>query len=320
MDVEHEVSGEDQVYAGSELDTIEVPDDGDLLQLSDSAAVDGGAADKDGGDGDQKEESLEERKARKRNDYQKRLNELVRQRHEESEARAAAEAKAELLEQRLREMEQRKGGDAKNPDELSQREQELIEKRRRAEEDGDLAAYTEAQDALFEVRLQLRQKGDPAPTPKQDAPQQHDAEPAKMVPEAEAWLQENAWFTEKGNEHLAAEAIRIQDALIAEGHDLRRPEDAKRVYAELSRRLRELPEFDAVTGKAHDDDQQEREHRAEQRTTPRNHIAPPSRGGEAPPRPKAGELTQHDIRAMKMVGIDPNDPKARAAYIKRKRA
>jgi hypothetical protein len=198
---------------------------------------------------------------------------------------------------------------------LTQREQELIEKRRKAEEDGDMAAYSVASDELFDVRGRMRE---PEPEPERQQAPRKQAPSNDMVPEASEWLGANAWFVDQANSHLADEVLRIQAELVTprshggRGYDLNNSEQAKKVYAEIDRRIRELPEFDAVLGIEHEEEAEE----PERKPAPRSHIAPPSRGGEALQRVKPGELGKHDISAIKAAGLDPNDPKVRATYIK----
>lgn len=309
-------------YPGADLDVIEVPDDVSKILIGDTAEgekKEESGAEKESGEQDagaKAEEAPEEKKRRKHSDFQKRLDELTREKHEAREAKAAAEAKAELLEQQLREIKAAKTASTEATD-LEKRERELIEKRRQAEEDGDLARYSEASDELIEVRIK-RHAVEFAPAAKAEEVQQTkvaDRGSEQLVPEAKQWLENNPWFSERGNEHLADEVISIQERLISEyGYDLRKPADAKKVYEEISKEIRRRPEFDKFTREYSDATE------TDTRSQQRSHIAPPSRGGEAPERPVTGQLTQYDIRAMKMVGIDPADPKARAAYLKRKRA
>jgi len=309
---------QDEQYSGAEFDTIDVPEDTKTVLSDQDAAHDDS---KDEQQETQKPEQLEQqpdtkeqRQQRKRNDYQKRLNELVRQKHEAEERAAAAEAKAELLEQRRIDAE--KGASESTAAILKQREQELIERRRQAEEEGNLAESNRATDELFAVRDRMRPK---TTEPERVTEQRVQGEPEGMIPEAAAWLESNQWYTDPGNSHLSAEVQRIELSLILRGYSLKNPEQAKKLYAEIDRRIRELPEFDSVLG-VEEIEEQEVTEVPEKTPAPRNHIAPPSRGGEAPPRKKAGELTDYDIRTMKQYGLDHKDPKVREAYLKRKRA
>jgi hypothetical protein len=314
MAKENEEQIQEEAYSGADFDTIEVPDEArTILADQDEAAEQ--EEDKPGQEEKpvEQQETREERQQRKRNDYQKRLNELVRQKHEAEERAAAAEARAELLEQRRLEAE--KGAHESTTSLLKQREQELIERRRIAEEVGDMKSYSEVSDELFKVRGRMSDK--PAEA---DKPAPKKVAPPPIAPEATAWLETNAWFNDPKNDHLAAEVERIEGELIRRGYNLNNPDQAKRLYAEIDRRIRQFPEFDSVLGVA-EEEQEEQEHKEpEKKPVPRSHIAPPSRGGEAPQRQKAGELTQHDIRAIKTFGLNPEDPKVRAAYLKRKRA
>lgn len=302
-------------------DTIEVPDAAAQTILVDDAesvaSAEAEAAgvladagrDEEQEDGEQ-EETPEQRKARKKSDYQKRIGELVRARHEAEEARAAAEAKADLLERRLQEAAQgavSPGDD--NKTDLKRLEQELIEKRKEATADADLEAFAEVNDRLTAVRNKMvrqeaeRTKEEPAAEA-----------PAEMVPEAKAWLDSNAWFNASGNEHLAGEVLRIERNLLREGYNLKDPQSAKELYNAIDEEIRQRPEFDEVIGVITPSGEA-----AVRKPQPRSHIAPPSRGGEAPERAKPGELKPQDITAIRRAGLDPNDPKVRATFLKYKR-
>lgn len=286
-----------------DIDTIEVPEQTEQIQFAEEAAPEPVA--EPATTETTTEETPEERKARKRSEYQKRINDLTREKHEEREARAAAEARAELLEQRLQEAV--KTGRETVTTTLKQREQELIEKRRQAEETGDLSSLSNAMEELFEIRSRMRDTGEE----RQPAPLEEPVrrERAGIVPEAEAWIGRNKWFEARENGHLVSEVVRIQNDIVRRGYDLRDPKDAAKVYEEIDKEIRKRPEFDTVLGVEETGEETDK-------PTPRSHIAPPSRGGEPPARQKPGELSKHDIAAIKRAGLDPNNPKVRSTYLK----
>lgn len=306
---------QEEMYSGSEFDTIEIPDESKTVISDQDESIKEETKQQESHDqkGPDETETKEERRQRKHNDYQKRLNELVRQRHEAEERAAAQAARAELLEQRL--AETLKGASESTASILKQREQDLIEKRREAEESGNLAEYSKVSDELFSVRANLR----PQPSEKERSKETYSENPGNrqdrsgIVPEAEEWLGKNEWFSKPENSHLAAEVERIEMDLIRRGYRLDNPSHAKKVYEEIDRRIRDLPEFDDVLGVRE-------ETKDDNESNKRSHIAPPSRGGEAPARKKPGELSDRDIFAIKMAGLDHKDPKVRDAYMKRKRA
>jgi hypothetical protein len=255
---------------------------------------------------DDGEPEAQRQRRRKRKDLQERLDKLVRRAHESDEARAAAQAKADLLEQQLNEL--RKGRPADPPDD---RERAAMDRKAKALQDLDLAAYDAAVSELMDIRLERVKV---AERPKQEAPPARAQDEGGIHPAAQAWLDRNAWFKEKP--HLAAEVIRIEDRLIKSG--MQRGED---LYKKIDEELDAAPEFDSVRASRIQPPEDPPEDPPAPAPRPRNIISPPSRGDTAPQqRPRPGALTKYDIETMTRFGLDHKDPKARAAYLARKSA
>ncbi|RJQ53483.1 MAG: hypothetical protein C4521_07495 [Actinobacteria bacterium] len=277
-------------------DTIEVPEP-DKVTFSDKP---------DGTPEPPQEEAKAEpaeKPKRNRKDYQERINQLVRSAHEAEERAAAAEAKALLLDEQLKTIREQYGKTVNETQ--TKAEQELIERKKKAIDEGDMSAYDEASEALLQLRLQRN-----AQTPERAPDQAKAAEQPAFHPAAKAWMDRNAWFLAQENKHLARTVAKIEAKLVAPkdkgGAGL---EYGDELYRKIDEELAKLPEFDDVRGVIEDEPEPER---------PKTVVSPPSRGGEPPPKPKTGSLTRYDIQTMRTFGLDPNNVKHRSAYLARK--
>lgn len=289
MDIERE----DIYYQGDEYDDVGLQDIEQPLEIEEEPI----------------EEPAEEPAPKKETRLDKRINELTwkaksaeEQRAAEAALRQEAEERAKAAEERLAELT--RAAQESSNQQLKQREAELLSARTRAEEDGDLSAITKITDDLMDVRFQLREKPVEAKRPE---PEKVDGEalrrqeqPVEMHPAARQWVEKNQWISRPENSRLLEIALEIEaDLMHSEGYI---PGPA--LYRELTAKLKDHDEFSSVFKKN------------SQPSAP-NHIAPPatSSGSE---RSKPGSLTPYDIQAIRMVGLDPNNPRARAAYLKNK--
>ena len=264
----------------------------------------------DGDDATVAETTAERPRKRPRKDLQERIDKLVRERHESDEARAAAEAKAALLEQQLQEARK---GVAQAP--IDERERAATERKAQALKDMDLAAYDAAMSELMEIRIE-RKSAKPEKAEREERPE--PAENDGIHPSAKAWIDRNPWFSDADNRHLVATVAKIEQRLRNEGMQF-----GDDLYRKIDEELDNAPEFDPVRQPA-----QRREDpptSAQTDDTPadqprsRSIVSPPTRGDVSPtPRPRPGALTKYDIETMKIFGLDHNNPKVREAYLARK--
>lgn len=253
--------------------------------------------------GDPKEQ--ERQRTEKRERLQKRVGDLTRERHEANERAAAAQARNELLERELSELRNNKG--SAQDDALAAKERDVLARRQAALDASDMAGFAKATDELMDLKVsRASQRASVTPDPRPAT-----QVPPDMHPAAAAWVQRNAWFTDTGNAHLAAEVERIEKRLRDKGAQL-----GPDLYQQIDKELESLPEFDEVRDAA-------------TRPTEKN-DAPPVRKPAAPPvattrdglppasQPRPGALTDYDKRAMRTFRLDPDNPKHRAAYLERK--
>lgn len=307
--------GVEEEFAGSSLDMIEIPDD-DIALLQPQDAEPEAVEAESKTEAEQKKpdevvvETKPEKRERKRADYQARINELTRARHEAEERAAAAEARLSLAEQNAQ-----REKPANDPyAALKQQEAELLSRRKAAEEEADLSEYSKVTDELTKVRFQRMRAEE---LQQQEASRKAESPPARQAnqedsvhPSAADWMSKNDWYFKPENAHLAREAQRMEAQLRSRGHTL-----GDGLYKALNEELAKLPEFDDVlVGEEKEVEIEPSKPQAKPR-----HIAPPSRGGEPPARPKPGELSEYDKQTMRRFKLDPNDPKQRQAYLQAKR-
>lgn len=264
----------------------------------------------DGDDAPPPDAATDRPRKRPRKDLQERIDKLVRAAHESDEARAAAEAKAALLEQQLQDA--RKTAPQIAADE---RERAVTERKAQALKDMDLAAYDAAMSELLEIRIERKAANAEKPARETRAP----AEDGGIHPAAQAWLHRSPWFNARENQHLAAEVVRIQNRLIKDGMQY-----SEELYRKIDEELDKLPEFDPVRQPARVKPAEAPAADAAADTAPevprpRSIVSPPT-GSDVPsaPRPRPGALTKYDIETMKRFGLDHSNPKVRDAYLARK--
>lgn len=169
---------------------------------------------------------------------------------------------------------------------------QIKEARRKAYEEGDLETYEKLDDEYLDAKAEAlaRRAAGNQPRSQQVQPQQVQApQPPR---EQQGWLEQNkAWFNgDPNNAHKVQAANAMFDVLKAEGYDDTDPD----IYQELDRRLT------AAGIKA-------RQRQRDPTAAPPNRYAGGSEG-------KKG-FTNEDAAIMVKYGMNPKDPKERAAFI-----
>lgn len=247
--------------------------------------------------------------------FERRINELTYKERQANERAAAAETRMELRERELL---------ASTSRVLADRERELIEQKEAAVNAGDMKTYDEVQVKLGKLRELEGYGANPEipERPNVEKAQAGDLPPdmPPLAPAAQAWLQDNAWFNAEGNQALADKAIKLEQEL-ADEYGARN----FRMYVELDRRLAEDAEFAHVLNLQGQDASGQGGTSAEETPPPAAQTPPPANGGDrgaAPPPPtetkNANGLTDYDIQTMRRFNLNPNDPKVRETYLKRK--
>ena len=284
---------------GVEHEEVELPETETELEITDhDASAD---TEDEAGEGEEPEQPVK----RKKKTFQKRMDELLYQKHDANERAAAAEARLEIetkeKEDLKKQLEEFKGGSTGSVDDeiLKLRK----ERRDLVADDAELLRFSEIDDKLDELQERRTVSREPERREQQSRSQPQAGQQPGQQPElhksAKAWIGRNDWFNDPEKKHLVGETLFVQKQLLDEGYGI---SDA--LYQELDRRLSELPDFDGV-------------HEAKAKEKPR--VAAPSRGGEAPARTKAGQLTDYDLRIMDNTpGLDRNNPVHRKSYLKYK--
>lgn len=296
-------------------DTIFVPDGNEFALLTgDKKADEDDPEKKPDDDPEAGKKDREERPKRNKKDYNQRIGELTRQKHEATEAAAAAAARAELLEEEVRTLKAAKP----EPKAADADEAALLAKKKKALEDADLELFSEVNDQLLELRLKKERETRKPSRVDEEGDEVDDRqarrEPPPIDPAAKAWIDENDWFAKPENKHLRSAAVQEQNRLIKEEGLKIGP----KLYERLNERLRELAEFDEVLG----DEPEERKPPPKATEKPpqrRQVVSPPSDDDDIPSKPKPGQLTEHDKRHMRAWRLNPDDPVQRAKYLANKR-
>lgn len=301
------------------MDDITIPDD-DKIEFSDkpkpadpAATTEAPApeAGTEGGDPPASEEGEQigkppERKRNKKT-FSERIGEYAKRALTAEEEKAAALARADLLERQLLEVSQRHQTASEQT--LTQREQDATSRKQKAIEEQDMVAYDAAQNDLLEIKLARREQPEPQPQP---APARRDAEPEPVHASAKAWIGRNEWFNREDSQHLAAEAMRIEARLRQSGVQL-----GDELYKKLDEELADLPDFDEVRGvKANDSPV---DPPAADAPPPRSPVSSSRSDAPPPPKPRPNALTEHDKRTMRTFKLDPDNAKHRETYLQYKK-
>lgn len=285
--------------AAPETDLIAVPEDGGVQFEQDAEKA------------EQSEPELPEKdveeppKRRSGKDYQTRISELTRKRHEAEEREAAALARLDMMTAQIKQLDiERSAANA------TDKERELLDRKKKALDDMDLSAYDAVSEELLSLRLQQRQEA-PKEAPKEaprDEPQRETTD--NIAESAKAWMDGNVWYKDAANRHLVSEVHRIERELLKSGMTY-----SQELYSKLDEELDKLPEFDEVRGRSVDTTPDEP---VVQQERPRSVVSPPSNGATPPPKPRPDALTEYDKTTMRRFGLDPSDAKHRKHYLARK--
>lgn len=290
---------EDELINVEELDTIEVPDEEEGVTFTDNPTpapeppVEEDPAPTKKEEGQEEEDDPARSKYNKKKDPEYRIRQLTGRAKTAEERAAAAEARNAELEEAMQELAKRQASEREQT--FSTREEQLKADIDAALKEGDLASYHKHNDELNNIRIERVKVSAPVATPPKAAPAPA-AKPASRNPSADKWLERNSWYFEPEYAKKAQRAEEIERQLLAEGMEY-----GEELYEALDERLKPTPAAKPSV------------------ETP-DHITPSTNGGQptTPPKPKPGQLTQHDIKVMRRFNLDPNDAKQRAAYLKRK--
>lgn len=226
---------------------------------------------------------------------QKRISKEVSKRKALETTLSQQQAYIQQLQQRLQGIEQRFSheDEQKQQSEASRKLEELKAARRKAYEEGDLDAYDKLDDEYLEAKAEAivnkSRPQQPARQPVQQAPTQDIPTPMK------GWMAEHSSWFNAAPEHAAKvrAANALFDTLTSEGFD----ENDPQTYAELNKRLSAAG---VIAKRARDP----------MGAAPQQRYA----GGPSSSR----EFSNEDARIMRKYGLDPNDPKVRASYMRDK--
>jgi hypothetical protein len=240
----------------------------------------------------------------------KRLGQMKKVWHDERRAKEAAEReKSELLrvaqmrEEENRQLKQRlSNGEKIFAQEVSKAATNELatakDRLRQAYESGDVEKITEAQDALTDAKLKLReverfkpalQRAESGVQPIQQAQAPQVQQPA-LDPKAEAWKQKNTWFGV--NKGMTAFALGLHEELVEAGIDPRSDDYYSRVDQTMRKRFSEY--FEDVAEQT-----TEREEKPAPRTKPANVVAPVTRSTA----PRQIRLTPTQVAIAKKLGL-----------------
>lgn len=180
---------------------------------------------------------------------------------------------------------------------------------KQAIEDADTDAQLEAQEALADAKLELREAAARQKRADGDDRQGGGRPPAApanptMAAGAAAWLERNQWYLSGQNTRLARLAAELDADLLQEGHS---PDDAG-MYQELNRRLRAaMPNAADLIKDA-----------GETAPARGRSAGPPTGASSADGQQRPGgkrRLTQSDLTQMETFGLDPNSQEDRKAWL-----
>jgi hypothetical protein len=238
----------------------------------------------------------------------KRLGQMKKVWHDERRAKEAALREREealrfavIREQEIRQLKSRLGnGERAYIQEVTKSAQnELVtakEKLKQAYEGGDAEKITEAQEALTEAKLRIKQYENFQPSLQEDFTsvqpnQQYQVPPAPQPvidPKAEAWKEKNPWFGT--DEEMTALALGLHEKLVRSGVDPRSDEYYDRVNATMKKRFPDYFEEEQT---------QTRDAEKPTRTKPANVVAPVTRSSA----PRQVRLTPTQVALAKKLGL-----------------
>lgn len=243
----------------------------------------------------------------------KRLGQMKKVWHDERRAKEAALREreealrfAQIREQEIRQLKQRLGnGEKAYIQEVTKAANNDLgvakERLKQAYEAGDAGKITEAQEALTEAKLRIKQYENFQPSLQEDFTgvqpnQQYQVPPAPQPvidQKAEAWKDKNPWFGT--DEEMTALALGLHEKLVRSGVDPRSDDYYDRVNATMRKRFPDY--FDAEVEE--EKPTQTREAEKPSRTKPANVVAPVTRGTA----PRQVRLTPTQVAIAKKLGL-----------------
>jgi len=242
----------------------------------------------------------------------KRLSQMKKVWHDERRAKEAAHREkeealrfAQMREQEIRQLKQRLGnGERAYVHEVTKAANNDLsvakERLKQAYEAGDAERITEAQEALTEAKLRIKQYENFKPSLQEEdtrvqQTQQYQVPPAPQPavdPKAEAWKDKNPWFGT--DEEMTALALGLHEKLVRSGVDPRSDDYYDRVNATMRKRFPEA--FEDVE---EEKPTQTREAEKPARTKPANVVAPVTRSTA----PRQVRLTPTQVALAKKLGL-----------------
>jgi len=242
----------------------------------------------------------------------KRLGQMKKVWHDERRAKEAAQREKEeairfaaIREQEIRQLKQRLGnGEKAYFQEVSKSANNDLatakERLKQAYEAGDAEKITDAQEALTEAKLRIKQYENFQPSLQEEnsgvqANQQYQVPPAPqpvLDPKAEAWKEKNTWFGT--DEEMTALALGLHEKLVRSGVDPRSDDYYDRVNATMRKRF---PDY--FNEEVEERQTQTREAEKPARTKPANVVAPVTRGTA----PRQVRLTPTQVAIAKKLGL-----------------
>jgi hypothetical protein len=208
---------------------------------------------------------------------------------------------AQLREQEIRQLKQRLGNGEKAyfQEVTKAANNDLVtakERLKQAYESGDAEKITDAQEALTEAKLKIKQYENFRPSLQEEESvvqqsQQYQVPPAPQPaidPKAEAWKDKNPWFGT--DEEMTALALGLHEKLVRSGVDPRSDDYYDRVNATMRKRFPDYFE---------DEPTQTREAEKPARTKPANVVAPVTRSTA----PRQIRLTPTQVALAKKLGL-----------------
>jgi hypothetical protein len=208
---------------------------------------------------------------------------------------------AQLREQEIRQLKQRLGnGEKAYIHEVTKAANNDLatakERLRQAYESGDAEKITDAQEALTEAKLKIKQYENFRPSLQDEESgvqqtQQYQVPPAPQPavdPKAEAWKDKNPWFGT--DEEMTALALGLHEKLVRSGVDPRSDDYYDRVNATMRKRFPDYFEEEPT---------QTKQEEKPARTKPANVVAPVTRSSA----PRQVRLTPTQVALAKKLGL-----------------
>ena len=243
----------------------------------------------------------------------KRLGQMKKVWHDERRAKESALREREeairfaaIREQEIRQLKQRLGnGEKAYFQEVTKSANNDLgvakERLKQAYEAGDAEKITEAQEALTEAKLRIKQYENFRPSLQEEESvvqptQQYQVPPAPQPvvdQKAEAWKDKNPWFG--ADEEMTALALGLHEKLVRSGVDPRSDDYYDRVNATMRKRFPDYFSEEVEEEKP----TQTREAEKPSRTKPANVVAPVTRGTA----PRQVRLTPTQVAIAKKLGL-----------------